>query len=57
MKPLGRKYYLDKTGGKHKTKINGKTCAWWIDSIPPDNCAHKTSEKKEIKEEVERAGY
>ena len=29
MKPLGRKYYKDKTGGKHSHKVNGKTNCWW----------------------------
>ena len=47
---LGHSCYKNKTGGKHKTKIEGKTSSWWEDSIPPN----KTKEKRESRQEIER---
>lgn len=31
MKPLGRKYYKNKTCGKHHIRVNGKFMCWWQD--------------------------
>ncbi|MBE0468064.1 MAG: hypothetical protein IBX55_00960 [Methyloprofundus sp.] len=50
MKPLGRKYYKSKTGGKHKVKVAGKTCAWWINIISPNKSYEKRLAKNEIKD-------
>lgn len=48
MKPLGRKYYLDKSGGKHKFKVYGKTYAWWDDVIASNKARDKSEYEKDI---------
>ena len=52
MKPLGRKYYKDKTGGKHHVRIGGKFRAWWIDVCSPNKKADRQNAKREIAEEL-----
>lgn len=52
MKPLGRRYYKDETGGKHTCKVNGKTCAWWNDLAQPSKNRYKCQNKIIIEEEL-----
>lgn len=52
MKPLGRKYYKDKTGGKHHVKIMGKFQAWWIDVCTPNKKAERQLVKNYIAREI-----
>ena len=49
MKPMGRKFYKNKKGGKHHVKIKGKFMAWWEDVCQPS----KTKEKREAKKQIE----
>lgn len=51
MKPMGRKYFKDKTGGKHHVKIKGKYSAWWTDVCTPNKTAEKRKAKKEVENE------
>jgi hypothetical protein len=53
MKPLGRKYYKDKTGGKHPTKIDGKTSSWWEDIVPPNKTADKVANKVRVEDYID----
>jgi len=53
MRPLGRKFYKNKTGGKHHVKINGKYHAWWLDVIDASRKRSRQEVKKEIKEATE----
>lgn len=48
MKPMGRKYYKDKTGGKHHVRFKGKFMAWWVDVCQPNKKADRQKAKKEI---------
>lgn len=48
MKPLGRKYYKDKTGGKHPD--------WWEDVCEPNKRLEKRNAKREIEEGISE-GY
>lgn len=48
MKPLGRKYYKDNTGGKHSCKVDGKDCSWWKDVCVPNKRLEQCIVKKEI---------
>ena len=41
MKPLGQKHYKDNTGGKHNTKVEGKTESWWEDCNPTNKTVHR----------------
>ncbi len=52
MRPLGRKFYLDKTGGKRHLKVNGKYIAWWTVICTPNKTREKQDSKKEIKNEL-----
>lgn len=51
MKPLGRKYYKDKTGGKHSLRIDGKYHCWWGDVCTPSKALEVRNAKQEIMEE------
>ena len=53
MKPLGRKHFKDKTGGKHKYKSKGKTESWWEDVISPNKTRFNRQALKEVDMEVE----
>lgn len=57
MKPLGREYYKDKTGGKHKSKVGGVECSWWKDSHTPNKRLEKRSIDKEIEDGLDLYGY
>ena len=46
MKPMGRKYYNDKTGGKHHIKVSGKFMAWWTDICEPNKRKERRESKK-----------
>ena len=48
MKPLGRKYYKGKTGGKHHIRANGKFMCWWQNICQPSKALEKKLEKEEI---------
>jgi hypothetical protein len=48
MKPLGRKHYKDKTGGKHSD--------WWEDVCVPNKRLEGRNAKKEIEEQLETVG-
>jgi len=48
MKPMGRKHYKDKTGGKHHSKKNGKTSCWWENICSPSKSRERRDAKKEI---------
>lgn len=50
MKPLGRKYYKDKTGGKHHIRTNGEYDCWWEDVCTPSKSLEKRLVQKEIEE-------
>lgn len=52
MKPLGRKHFKDKTGGKHHVKIKGKFMAWWVDVCTPNKKADRQKSKRNIKKEI-----
>lgn len=52
MKPLGRKYFKDKTGSKHKYKSKGKTEAWWDDIVCPNKTRSKELARQEIINEL-----
>lgn len=51
MKPLGRKYYKDKTGGKHHVNVRGKFLCWWDTLIEPKKAVERERVRKEIEEE------
>lgn len=53
MKPLGRKYYNNKTGGKHKIKTDGKTSSWWEDIIHPNKTADKVANKVRVEDYID----
>lgn len=53
MKPLGRKYFHNKTGAKHHVKINGKYHAWWTDICEPNKTAARRKAKEEIASELD----
>lgn len=53
MKPLGRKHYKGKTGGKHHVRINGKFSAWWLDVCEPNKTADKEYAKKSIQNDID----
>lgn len=55
MKPLGRKYYKNKTGGKHHIRVNGKFMCWWQDVCQPSKSLESRIEKEEI--EKGKDGY
>jgi len=44
MKPLGRKQYKDKTGGKHGS--------WWHDLINPSKRSERQESKRQIQKEI-----
>jgi len=48
MKPMGRKYYKDKTGSKHHKRVYGKFHAWWLDVCTPNKKAARQQAKKEL---------
>lgn len=52
MRPLGRKFYQNKTGSKHHIKVNGKFIAWWTDVCTPNKTREKQDSKKEIQNEL-----
>ena len=52
MKPLGRKYYKDKTGGKHHIRENGKFLCWWDKVCSPNKTMEKRNTEKEIELEI-----
>lgn len=59
MKPLGRKHYKDKTGGKHHVRTNGKFYCWWQHVCQPSKALEKQIEKEQIeigKEEYYKGG-
>ena len=45
MKPLGSKYYKDKTGGKHHIRTNGDYDCWWEDFSPTQEQAETLLDK------------
>ena len=49
MKPLGRRHYKDKTGGKHTYKRFGKDLSWWLDLIEPSTKRFRQESKRNIK--------
>ena len=53
MKPMGRQFYKDKTGGKHFTKIKGKVHSWWTDVCQPSNKRARQDFRKEIESELD----
>lgn len=53
MKPLGRKYYKDKTGGKHHVRHNGKYDAWWLSTCEPNTKTDRVCAKMDIQTEIE----
>jgi len=52
MKPMGRKYYKNKTGGKHHIKAGGKVKAWWSNICTPNKKADRQESKKDIADKV-----
>jgi len=52
MKPMGRKHYKDKTGGKHHIRIKGKFIAWWEGVCTPSKTKEKQQAKRDIKLET-----
>lgn len=48
MKPLGRKYYKNKTGGKHHVRTNGKFSCWWDTVCEPSKSLEKRIERDQI---------
>uniref|UniRef100_A0AB39AJY7 Uncharacterized protein n=1 Tax=Vibrio phage P018-4 TaxID=3229728 RepID=A0AB39AJY7_9CAUD len=48
MKPLGRKYYKDKSGGKHHIRVDGKYECWWDEVCQPN----KALEKRRVQQEI-----
>lgn len=48
MKPMGRRFYKDKTGGKHHIKIKGKYHAWWLNVCEPCKKRDRQDAKREI---------
>ena len=57
MKPLGRKYYKDNTGGKHRTKVDGKPDSWWEDCIPPNKTLHRRENSVNVSEALDEYDY
>lgn len=53
MKPLGRKYYKDKTGGKHKYYENGVDRSWWLNVCTPNKRLEQRLAKKEIETQLD----
>ena len=53
MKPMGRKYYKDKTGGKHHKKYFGKILTWWEHICTPSKKAERQLAKKNISNEIQ----
>ena len=53
MKPMGRRAYNNKSGGKHHVKIEGKFSAWWTDMISPNKTREKLLAKKLMEKEIE----
>ena len=49
MQPMGRKFYKDKTGGKHTLKNSKKYPSWWEDICKPS----KKTERQQVKREIE----
>ena len=49
MKPLGRKYYKCKTGGKHSVKNSKKFPSWWENVCEPNKVADRHKIKLELK--------
>jgi len=47
MKQMGRRYYKDKTGGKHHVRIKGKLHAWWLHICQPNKKAERQKAKAE----------
>lgn len=56
MKPLGRKYYKDNTGGKHSLRVEGKHLCWWEDVCSPNKRLEQRNVHKEIEEGLELYG-
>lgn len=52
MKPFGRKYYKDNTGGKHHIRVKGKIMAWWENICTPSKALERRNAKKEISEQI-----
>lgn len=50
MRPLGRQYYKNKTGGKHHVKVDGETTSWWGDIIPANKTADKVANKVRVED-------
>jgi hypothetical protein len=53
MKPMGRKYFRNKTGSKHHVKIRGKFAAWWTDVCTPSKKRERQQVKSDIAKEID----
>lgn len=53
MKPMGRKYYLNKTGSKYHIRVNGKQSTWWGKICLPS----KSRDREIAKLEIRRGKY
>jgi len=49
---MGRKFYKDKTGGKHHVRFYGKFFAWWTDICEPNKKAERQAAKAEINQNL-----